>query len=294
MNTKRSFVSRLNKPYYLETLPRKRWLNSLLFATFVFLFLFVFRPFGLSTLEQGILTISLGYALTTFVIMVLLNVALLSQFPKFFSEERWNVQREIYWNMTNVLLIGFGNALYSSFIGIAPFSPYAILIFELYTISIAVIPVTVTVLVKESRLNHQFGHQSAELNAGIEEHAKELKPTTQAESLKLVSENEKETLELAVSDLIYVQSSDNYVEVHYMVKEVSSKKLIRSSLKAVTEQLENYPDLFRCHKSYLVNMKRVKHVSGNAQGYKLKLEGGDKLIPVARACSDALKKKLNS
>ncbi|WP_317896622.1 LytTR family DNA-binding domain-containing protein [Aurantibacillus circumpalustris] len=294
MTTKRSFFSRLNKPYYLETLPRKRWLNSLLFATFVFLFLFVFRPFGLNTLQQGILTVSLGYALTTFVIMVLLNVALLSQFPNFFSEERWNVQREIYWNMTNVLLIGLGNALYSSFIGIAPFSPYAILIFELYTISIAVIPVTVTVLIKESRLNNQFGHQSAELNADIEEHAKEIKPTTQAVSLKLVSENEKETLELEVNDLIYVQSSDNYVEVHYMMKDVSSKKLIRSSLKAVTEQLESYPDLFRCHKSYLVNLKRVKHVSGNAQGYKLKLEGGNKLIPVARACSDSLKKKLNN
>lgn len=294
MSTKKSFFSRLNKPYYLETLPRKRWLNSLLFATFVFLFLFVFRPFGLNTLEQGILAVSLGYALTTFVIMVLLNVALLSQFPKFFSEERWNVQRELYWNMTNVLLIGLGNALYSSFIGIAPFSPYAILIFELYTISIAVIPVTVTVLVREARLNHQFGHQSAELNAGIEEHAKEITPTAKAESLKIISENEKEILELTVSDLIYVQSSDNYVEVHYITKGDSRKKLIRSSLKAVTEQLESYPDLFRCHKSYLVNIKGVKHVSGNAQGYKLKLEGSDKLIPVSRQYNNALKKKLDS
>jgi DNA-binding LytR/AlgR family response regulator len=73
---------------------------------------------------------------------------------------------------------------------------------------------------------------------------------------------------------------------------VLSKKLLRNSLKAVTESLVEHPQLFRCHKSYLVNLLNVVHVSGNAQGYKLHLLNTDFRVPVSRQHNEEIKKRL--
>jgi hypothetical protein len=292
MSSKNSFVTKLNKPYYFEINAGSRWLTALKFGIFVFLFLFIFKPFGLSNVPVGITSVALGYALITFVVMLMLNIAAMPLLPRFFSEERWNVARELYWNMLNVLVIGFGNAIYSASIGISDFSPYSILMFELYTISIAIIPISITVLFKESQRSDKFKQASNELNHRIEEQTKENKTNTQNSSLLISSGNEKDKLQVLLSDLLFVQSSDNYVEVHYLEKGHATKKLMRISLKAVELQLESNSDIFRCHKSYMVNLKKVNHVSGNAQGYKLKLEHTNKPIPVSRPNNDELKKRL--
>ena len=55
---------------------------------------------------------------------------------------------------------------------------------------------------------------------------------------------------------------------------------------------KDFPQFFRCHKSYLVNLHQVKHISGNAQGHKLHLFYGDELIPVSRKNNSIIKEKL--
>lgn len=306
MSRGNSFVSKLNRPYYLETTLSKRWLSCFFFSAFVFLFLLIFRPFGLSGLPEGIVAAAMAFGLTNFFIMALLNILIVPLLPGYFVEETWTVQKELYWNVLNVLLIGLGNALCAAFLKMVAFSPYTLLIFELYTITIGVFPIVVTVFLKESRWHKKYSKQSAELNVIIEDHREgsrsknELpeKPKTsitetRETALTLYSENEKDRLDLLLSDLIFIQSSDNYVEVHYTDKRENRKKLMRTSLKALAVDLEKNKELFRCHKSYLVNVKRVKHVSGNAQGYKLHLSGTEHLIPVSRQFNPELKDRLN-
>lgn len=301
-----SFVTKLNRPYYLETRVSKRWSNCFFFSAFVFLFLLIFQPFGLSSLPQGINGAALAFGLTTFILMAILNVLIVPLFPTYFSEETWTVQKELYWNVLNVLLIGLGNSLCAAFLSMIILSPYSLLIFELYTITIAIFPIAFMVFVKESRLHAKYSRQSAELNGIIKEHkviidkpgespedAKIEIPEPELSILIISSENQKENLELSLQDLIFIQSSDNYVEVHYAEKNQNRKKLLRTSLKAVASDLDNHKALFRCHKSYLVNVTRVKHVSGNAQGYKLHLSGTDVLVPVSRQYNSELKERLN-
>jgi DNA-binding LytR/AlgR family response regulator len=277
-------------------------------------FLLVFQPFGLSELHAGIVRISLGYGLCTFFVMLFLNSIVMPFFPRFFNEERWTVQRELYWNMMNVTLIGLVNALYSSYIGITAFTPYAVLIFELYTITIAVFPISIFVFFKEAGLKKEYENKSKEINLRLEKlgHGKaglraetDVNPTIPGadskeagtgpndRTLVFVSENEKERLEVEISDLIFIQSADNYVEIHYQQGHTFEKKLLRTTLKTIANDLSAHGELFRCHKSYLVNLKRVSHVSGNAQGYKLHLSGTSLLIPVSRQNNTLLKKKLS-
>jgi len=285
-------IAKLNRPYYLETKIKRRWLTCFQIFAFVFLFLVVFQPFGLSTLPEGIVTVALGYGLTTFLIMVLLNILIIPLFPKYFKEEIWNVQKELYWNMLNVLLIGLANSLFSIFIGMAPFTLYAVFIFELYTITTAMLPISIMIFIKESRLKNKFEKKSGELNTLIETHQTEATNET-TEVLTITSENGKEVLELTGDDLLFIESSDNYVEVYFQSKKELQRKLLRNSLKALALHLKNYPHLFRCHKSYLVNLKKVTHVSGNAQGYKLHLSDVETLIPVSRQNNEEIRRRLS-
>jgi DNA-binding LytR/AlgR family response regulator len=55
-----------------------------------------------------------------------------------------------------------------------------------------------------------------------------------------------------------------------------------------------YNYFYRCHRSYLVNLNYIRHISGNATGYKLHLEGVNDLIPVSRNLNNEIIEKINS
>ena len=43
------------------------------------------------------------------------------------------------------------------------------------------------------------------------------------------------------------------------------------------------PFIVRCHRAYLVNLRRVTKVDGNSQGCRLRLEGCADEVPVSRS-----------
>ena len=47
-------------------------------------------------------------------------------------------------------------------------------------------------------------------------------------------------------------------------------------------QVKESSSLKRCHRSHLVNLKKVKNISGNAQGLKLELINQSEMVPVSR------------
>ena len=63
------------------------------------------------------------------------------------------------------------------------------------------------------------------------------------------------------------------------------KEIIRSSLTRLEGQIQ-IKSIVRCHRSFIVNLDKVIKVSGNAQGFKLHLEGTDFMVPVARKYSE--------
>lgn len=80
-----------------------------------------------------------------------------------------------------------------------------------------------------------------------------------------------------VNDISYLQAESNYTWVYLTNKE---KHLIAKTLKEI-ESLLNFPQYFRAHKSYLVNLNHVdKYIRG--QGGYLVTAGGEQ-IPVARS-----------
>lgn len=95
----------------------------------------------------------------------------------------------------------------------------------------------------------------------------------------------RESLEVTVSSLCYAESNGNYVKMVWRdAREVKLQyRLLRLTLKQVEEQVASEPMVVRCHRAFVVNLAHVKQVSGNAQGYRLRLEGVDGEVPVSRA-----------
>lgn len=275
----------LRKPYPIDKSFRRMLVVALLFGLFVFAFLRYFEPFGIHGLKEKTLVCGF-FGAWCFVAVLLLNNGVLLLFGKWFREDRWTAGKEILWALIHIAVIGLGNAVFMVMMGYANWSVEHFLTYVGYTLIVGVFPVTVSVLLTEIRLSRQYLQQSAELNTMLHPE------TTGSDAIVLPSENKNEDLNLLPDDLIYLEAAENYVTVFYKDRETIRKSVLRSTLKAQEELLQHLPAIFRPHKSFLVNCNHISHISGNAQGYKLHLNGISEPIPVSRRQNEALRQRI--
>lgn len=79
-------------------------------------------------------------------------------------------------------------------------------------------------------------------------------------------------ISIMLENLLYIDSSDNYITIHYLNKSKLSHFLIRNSLKWMDENLTKDSQLVRCHRSYIVNLDRVKVLRKNKGGIVMELD----------------------
>ena len=89
---------------------------------------------------------------------------------------------------------------------------------------------------------------------------------------------------LLLKDLLYLESTDNYVYIHYQANDILKKELLRNSLKNLEKILENEP-IRRCHRSYMVNLINLNIAKKAGQKILLKLNFVTELIPVSNRMS---------
>ncbi|MDX9781878.1 MAG: LytTR family DNA-binding domain-containing protein [Bacteroidales bacterium] len=85
--------------------------------------------------------------------------------------------------------------------------------------------------------------------------------------------DDKGTLRLSVRypDLLYIESDDNYVTIHYTTGGKIKNFLLRNTLKKIEDELSGTP-VTRCHRSYLVNFSRVKVMRRERENIFLELD----------------------
>ncbi len=283
----------LSRPYQLNTSARHHARVALFFGGFVFLFLFVFRPFGLDRLVAQLPMLALGYGAVCTGIMLLLNVGVARLLPQWFDETRWTMGRELLWTTVNVALIGLGNALYTAGIGLAPWSFATIGNFTLFTVAVGLFPIALSVVLNEARLSREYARSSQQINADLEEEAGSPHPVPEpVERILIPTEGNTADLELDVEALFFIRSADNYIEIHHRSGKALERTVLRGSLKAVEDALSVNDRFLRCHKSHLVDLQKVQRVSGNAQGLKLHLEQVEDPIPVSRQLTITVRERL--
>ncbi|WP_425886525.1 LytR/AlgR family response regulator transcription factor [Parabacteroides sp. ASD2025] len=100
--------------------------------------------------------------------------------------------------------------------------------------------------------------------------------------------DEKHELRLSVkrSNLLYMESADNYVCIWYLNKGALTKFMLRNSLKTLEEDLAD-TNVLRCHRSYMVNFDQVKVIRREKDGVYLEL-GIENVpdIPISKTYSE--------
>jgi DNA-binding LytR/AlgR family response regulator len=107
--------------------------------------------------------------------------------------------------------------------------------------------------------------------------------------------DEKRTLRISIKseDLLYLESADNYVFIHYMDHHKISKYMIRNSLKNLEPELIKM-GLLRCHRSFMVNFEKVKLIKKEKDGLNLELDLPEKLsLPVSKTYIDQIIRKFS-
>jgi DNA-binding LytR/AlgR family response regulator len=102
----------------------------------------------------------------------------------------------------------------------------------------------------------------------------ELTPEVHQKRNLLAFPDEKGELKLSVmiENLLYIDSADNYATIHYLNKSKLSHFLIRNSLKWIEENLTKDSPLVRCHRSYIVNLDKVKVLRKTKEGIFLEMD----------------------
>lgn len=70
------------------------------------------------------------------------------------------------------------------------------------------------------------------------------------DTIQLVGDNKHDVLQIVPDDLLLITAANNYVEVYYLKGDGIGKKLLRTTLKNLHQQL---PQLVQTHRSHLVN-----------------------------------------
>lgn len=273
----------LNKPY--DLLESKAFRYWFIFGTVLFgmLFLWIFEPYGLynlTTLDAKILAIGL-YVGSGLLILLVQFLLLQNIFIR-----KYTLGITILWIMLSFLAIGTSSTIVNSFLfDHGRFSFAAFIYFQGVILSINIIPVLIFVLVHYNITLQKRLRVSSQLNNTLTK--REQSPEDDIQ-IVLNSENKNEGFVISMASLLYITTLDNYIDVYYFKNKLVEHKLIRYSLASVEEDNRNIDEIFRCHKSYLVNKRRIESISGNAAGYKIKLYNCDMLIPISRKWNKTL------
>ncbi|MCK5145608.1 LytTR family transcriptional regulator DNA-binding domain-containing protein [bacterium] len=286
-------LNKLNQPYPLEKEFKPVFQKSLGFGLFVFLFSWQFKPVELSEIPSpDIQLIFAGFGIITFITITLTRYVIPILFPRLFNEKIWKVRNEIIVVLLTISTIGLFNLIFGYWGGYLNFSFGDIIRSLAGALSVGIIPVTVTVILNQNRLLKKYLKSAESLNSLIRSEDK-LHDGSQNPLILLQSETGKEHLKIRKNDLLFIKSIDNYVEVWWEEGDKYHKDILRSSLKKIEKMLPELPELFSCHRGYLINTDKIKKINGNSRGYLLRLSDIDEGIPVARRSSRQLRELID-
>jgi DNA-binding LytR/AlgR family response regulator len=267
----------LNRPYSFVTDLRYSLKMSSGLAIGIFLFILFFQPFGLSSpdLESYILTIA-GFSGITLIMTSLVLILLPFLFRGWFREELWDLKREILLLALVWILNSVAFCFYLAYVGKIELSMF--LAFKAVVISLvfSVVIWLNSELQRRRNLLLELSNRNKILETQVLEKDMDA-------PVELVSENRSDKMLLDKESILLLRSAENYVEIVYRgVDQSVQKKLLRSTMKAIEDQLKTFSVFVRCHRTCIINTAHVISMQRSPQGIKLNIEGLEETVPVSR------------
>jgi hypothetical protein len=284
----------INAAYPFEHSFQEKRNTIAVISLFTSILIFLLQPFGMITMGMGQLSHFVGYLFISLSVLTINYFGFPFFFPAYFEDDRWSVVKAFLFLVYNFLIIGFWNhifiSLYNNDIsGMVSVWELSRWIFQ--TLAIGVISSGFLILLRFNILSRKYLQISQDLNEQLH---LQLKPQkTKDEYNHITIELENKPITIRKNDLKYISAEGNYVGIHYNQDGIFNKKLFRNTISQVENSLSRYPQFFRCHRSYLINLDVIEGTQGNSQGLFVKLDNGAVKIPVARSKIRILKEQLD-
>ncbi|MCE2994122.1 MAG: LytR/AlgR family response regulator transcription factor [Cyclobacteriaceae bacterium] len=280
-------------PFYLND-ERKNFLLALFISAFVTVFLYLFKTESELTFAND-----LGWLHGLITLAVLFfNVLLLPRiFPVTMDPTTWTIKKYIYLNILHLMLIWLISTVMEKLF----FCPFDMSWLEVSAHTSAqvaikgVIPIALCTLFLKAQMLQQNLHEAIKTNQELQKIQtlkRESKETVKTATVVTLYSDTSESLTFNLPDLLFIEADDNYSTVHWKEDSAIQKKLLRVNLKNLETQLNNSFTL-RCHRSYIVNVNAISAITGNTNGYKLKMNGSDFSIPVSRPKGKEVMEKIS-
>lgn len=247
-----------------------------------FYILFVLRPNEINLQEQRfsyLVTCLFHAGLPSLVFLFLPQ--LISKKNKTHSGN-WNTIKEVIYIIFLLILIGIGNFLIRDFIYSNEYNwSLNYLIEEVINgLTIGIIIAFIVVLLRialELNRNLRKAHQLMDSLSILP--TSEKSPTI----ISIEGKVKSEKFELKVEDFLFAKASGNYIDIYLSNGGLIKKLTKRISLTAFIQHFAVTQYIIRTHKSYIVNIFKIKNIKGNKAGLFLDMENfQDLTIPVSR------------
>ncbi|MBN2681049.1 MAG: LytTR family transcriptional regulator DNA-binding domain-containing protein [Bacteroidales bacterium] len=249
-------------------------------------FILVFQPIEREMFtNMELFYLAIGLAISTFFVLSFNLIVIPSFIPKLFDNEKWNIKREIIWNLWTLISISACYYLfYTKLYGIISIS-----LFDLWKVAvIGSIPIAVLIVINHNRLLRYNLKSSKQLNSYLLE-----RNTLKEKLIHFDSDYKKDDFIVKAEAIVVIRAADNYIEIFYKAENEIKKQMIRNTMRNVENIIKEFNFIIKCHRSFIVNTNHIKEVLGNSQGYRLFFEGLDFQALVSQSFVSDFKKHFN-
>ncbi|MFN5169934.1 MAG: LytR/AlgR family response regulator transcription factor [Cyclobacteriaceae bacterium] len=277
-------------PFYLND-DRKNIVLVVIISGFVTLFLYLFKTESEFEFANRLEWL---HGLITLVVLSF-NILLLPRLlPAWMDPVTWTVKKYVVLNVAHLGLIWviatviekiFFCPIDTSWSVIALHTSKQVLIK-------GIIPITLTTLFLRARVLQQSLTEAIRSNQELQKIQALKREVARGSNPVTLYSDTSESLTVNLPDMLYIEADDNYSTVVWKESGQTQRRLLRVNLKNLESQLNN-SFMLRCHRSYIVNVNTISAISGNTNGYKLKINGSDFSIPVSRPKGKEVMEKIS-
>jgi len=283
----------LNSPHTLTYNIKNVLLEAAGLGLIVFAILYIFFSDSININMSGLqLFINyLTFGLVTFSITAIFFYSLPRIAPNKINENNWTTKHEIISIIILIILISSGNFLLVIYWDLTEFSISSYFNVVLETLKIGLIPTVASIMIEQNRRLKKNLKSAIELNTKLKNFADK---DRRDDVISFVDENNRQAISFKISNLVFIKSAGNYVEVNLEKNGSIKPTLLRSSLKKIENQISDLEGIIKCHRMFLINIMMISYAEGNSQGYKLFTKENEYEIPVSRNYIKDLKKRISS
>ena len=249
-------------------------------ATVIF---YVVRPFGLHLLPSSYL---FGYGLVCVVSAIAFTVVSHWFYRVAVADGTWTNGYEIIRSSLLLLFVGASIMVYGNMVGITRLDLVTFFVYEFNTLLAGFVPIVIrTILVRNWRLKKELQEASR-----LTEYLAKRKVVNDEKILSLGQA--PDLLEVSNHAIQYIEAAQNYVIVIWLENEIPKKKILRASMKEVHRQA-NDPLIVFCHRSYVINLRKVKKIVSHGGSHSLVLDDpGSVAVPLSNTYRKDISERL--